>query len=197
VADAIHELRRRANVPSPLGSAAPLIALAVLALTLLAAPELPWQVGTVVAFLFAAAAAVRTTQQWLVVRRLRVLADRIILRAEPRSIASSLVSWRMLELTSRRHRHVLAADAARLARELDGGTLPGAVPLNRAAVRPHRAELEALSAVLDGVRPVRPLGILLAEELLSSPASPLFDRTAVDTLGARLRRVFVALDARP
>jgi len=194
-ANAIQESRRRANVPSPVGSAAPLIALAALALVLVAAPHLPWQVGVLVAALFACAAAVRMGQQWLAVRRLRALADRIILRPEPHPIASALVSWRTLELTNPRHRHLIASEAARLARELDAATLPGAVPLNRAAVRPYRKELEEISAALDGVAPVSARGVLLTEELLSSPSSPLFDRDAVDTLAPRLRRVLTALQA--
>jgi hypothetical protein len=194
-ADAIHELRRRANVPSPIVSAAPLIALAAVALALDAAPGMPWQVGTAVAGLFGAAAAIRMAQQWIAVRRLRALADRIILRADAHPIASALVSWRMLELTSRRHRHVVAWEAARLARELDVATLPGAVPLNRAAVRPYRHQLEEISAALDGATPVTARGVLLAEELLSSPESPLFDRDAVTTLEPQLRRVISALRA--
>jgi hypothetical protein len=191
--DAIHELRRRANVPDPVGSAAPLIALAALALLLEAAPDLPWEVGVVVAALFGAAAAVRVAQQWRTVRRLRALADHIILRAEAHRIASALVSWRMLELTSPRHRHGVAAEAARLSRELDAATLPGAVPLNRSAVRPYRHELEAISAALEGGQPVSARGVLLAEDLLSSPSSPLYDRDAVGTLQPRLRRVLSAL----
>jgi hypothetical protein len=193
--DAIHELRRRANVPSPLLSAAPLIALAAVALMLDAAPDMPWEVGVCVAALFAGAAAVRISQQWLAVRRLRALADRIILRGEAHAVVSALVSWRTLELTGRRHRHVVAGEAARLARELDAATLPGAVPLNRAAVRPFRKEIEAIAAMLNDPAPVTARGVLMAEQLLSSPSSPLFDRDAVDTLERRLRRVLSALRA--
>jgi len=193
--DAIQDLRRRANVPNPLGSAAPLIALAAIALVLDAAPDLPWEVGVGVAALFGAAAAVRVTQEWRTVRRLRALADQIILRAEAHRIASALVSWRMLELTSRRHRHVVAAEAARLSRELDAATLPGAVPLNRAAVRPYRQELEAIAAALESGEPVSARGVLLVQDLLSSPTSPLYDRAAVGALEPRLHRAITALRA--
>jgi hypothetical protein len=193
--DAIQDLRRRANVPNPLESAAPLIALAAIALVLEAAPDLPWEVGVGVAALFGAAAAVRVTQEWRTVRRLRALADQIILRAEAHRIASALVSWRMLELTSRRHRHVVAAEAARLSRELDAATLPGAVPLNRAAVRPYRQELEAIAAALESGEPVSARGVLLVQDLLSSPSSPLYDRAAVGALEPRLNRAISALRA--
>lgn len=180
-------------MPSPLAAAAPLLALAVLALILEAAPGLPWETGIVVALLFAAAAGVRLAQKWLAVRRLRAVADRIILHGGERSATSPLIVWRTHELTGARHRHVVAGIAARLARELDASTLPGAVPLNRVAVRPHRGDLEALADVLDGPEPVTARGVLLAEQLLSSPSSPLYDRAAAEMLKPRLRRVFAAL----
>jgi hypothetical protein len=185
--------RAHANVPSPLGAAAPLVALAVLALALDAAPGLPWEAGVAVSALFVSAATVRFLQKWIAVRRLRAIADRIILRNGDRPTASPLVAWRSAELTSRRHRRSVAADAARLARELDASTLPGAVPLNRAVVRPYRHELEALASALDGEQPIGARGVLTAERFLSSPASPLYDRAAADTLGPRLQRVITTL----
>src|SRR5690348_12646328 len=177
--------RAHANVPSPLGAAAPLVALALVSLTLDAAPDLPWEAGAAVAGLFLSAAVVRFAQKWLAVGRLRAIADRIILRNGDRPTASPLVAWRVAELTSPRHRRAVAADAARLARDLDASTLPGAVPLNRSAVRPYRQELEALAAMLCGDQPIGARGMLLAERFLSSPASPLYDRSAVETLGPR------------
>ncbi len=185
--------RAHANVPRPLAAAAPLAALAVLALLLDVAPDLPWESGVAVAGLFLAAATVLLVQKWIAVRRLRAIADRIILRNGDRPTASPLVAWRTAELTSRRHRRAVATDAARLARELDASTLPGAVPLNRSAVRPYRQELEALAATLDGNQPIGARGMLLAERFLTSPASPLYDRAAADTLGPRLRRVITTL----
>ena len=182
-------------MPSPIGAAAPLLALAALALALDLAPSLPWQVGVLVAALFAGAAAVRLTQQWLVLRRLRLVADRIILRSGARSTTSALVAWRTLELTSPHHRRVVAGEAARLARELDAATLPGAVPLNRAAVRPYRSDLETLARVLAGSEQVSARGVLLAERLLTSPASPLYDAAAAGSLDGELRRVISALAA--
>ena len=187
--------RRYANVPNPLAAALPLLVLAVGALALEAAPQLPWETGVAVALLFAGAAVVRLLQQALAVRRLRAVADRIILRGGERQTASPLLTWRSAELTSSRHRNRVARDAARLARELDGARLPGAVPLNRAAVRPFRQELEALASLLDGALPVTARGVLLAEELLSSPSSPLFDRDAAGDLGRRIHRVRCALGA--
>jgi hypothetical protein len=187
--------RRQANVPNPLGATAPLLVLAVVALALDAAPDLPWEAGVAVSGLFVSAAAVRFTQKWIAVRRLRAIADRIILRNGDRPTASPLVAWRAAELTSRRHRRSVAAAASRLARELSASSLPGAVPLNRSVVRPYRQELEALAATLDGKQPIGASGMLLAERFLSSPASPLYDRAAADTLGPRLHRVITTLQS--
>jgi hypothetical protein len=186
--------RRNAGVPSPLVSAAPLLALAVVALALDAAPRLPWVAGVAVAGLFAAAGLVRLGQQWLVVRRLRSVADRLILRGRDHTATSPLIAWRSVELTSAQHRHAIAGDVTRLAHELDASRLPGAVPLNRAAVRPFRQELEALAARLDGPDPVTARGMLLAQQLVSNPASPLYDRDAAERLGPTLRRVMSTLE---
>ena len=187
--------RRYANVPNPLAAAAPLLALAALALLLDAAPDLPWEAGVAVASLFATAASVRWTQQWLAVRRLRAVADRMILLGGTRSSTSPLIVWRTTELTSPSHRRTIAAEAARLARELDASTLPGAVPLNRAAMRPYRQELEALAILLRSSDHISARGVLLAEQLLSSPASPLYDRSAAATIRPRIHRVMSALRA--
>jgi hypothetical protein len=185
--------RRRAHVPNPLGAAAPLLALALLALLLDAAPSLPWEVGVVVAALFLAAGLARLAQQWLEVRQLRRVADQLILRGGGRTTTSPLIAWRTLELTSLHHRRAVAAEATRLLRELDAGTLPGAVPLNRVATRPFRHELEGLVDALTGEEAVDARGVLLAELLLTSPQSPLYDRDAADGLGIQLRRVRAAL----
>jgi hypothetical protein len=193
--DTLLAARQRAHVPNPLAAAVPLLALAALALFLDAAPDLPWEVGVVVAALFAAAALARLAQRWLAVRQLRRVADQLILRGGARPGTSPLVAWRVLELTSQQHRRLVAREAARLARELDGGTLPGAVPLNRAAARCHRPALEELADVLEHEPAVDARGVLLAEQLLSSPSSPLFDRDAATDLGSQLRRVRAALRA--
>jgi len=187
-------LRRHAGVPSPVGAAWPLIGLAAVALLLEAAPDLPWEVGVGVALLFAAAASVRLVQEHLAVRRLRSLADRIILRSRDHPTASALIAWRTSELTCERHRHALASQATRLAHELDAGVLPGAVPLNRVAVRPYRPQLEQLAEILRSPRPVSAHGVLVAEELLSSAASPLYDRSQADRLGRVLRHAITTLE---
>jgi hypothetical protein len=60
-------------------------------------------------------------------------------------------------------------------------------------VRPYRQEHEALAARLEGPDHISARGILLAEQLLSSPASPLYDRDAADRLGPSLRHVLATL----
>lgn len=180
-------------MPSPLGAATPLLALAAAALVLEAAPELPWEAGVVVAALFLAAASVRLVHRWLEVRRLRALADRVILHSREHPSATPLVTWRTAELTGARHRRALATQALRLGRESDAAGLPNAVPLNRVAVRRSRAELEQLADVLAGFEPVSAHGVLLAEQLLSSLASPLYNPVSADVLRTSVRRVLFAL----
>jgi hypothetical protein len=192
--DALLDPRRRARVPNPIGVAAPLFALAGLALLLETAPGLPWLVGVGVAALFLGAALARLTQQWLVVRRLRRIADQLIVRGSSRGATPpALIAWRMSELTGAAHRRAVAREATRLVRELEATSLPGAVPLNRVAARPFRHELEELAETLAGDLSISARGVLLAERLLTSSRSPLYDRDAAEDLSAQLRRVRAAL----
>jgi hypothetical protein len=191
---AVLDPRRRARVPNPLGAAAPLFALAGVALLLEAAPDLPWAVGVCVAALFLGAGSARLAQQWLVVRQLRGIADQLILRGSGRGATPSpLIAWRTSELTSRAHRRAVAGEVHRLVHELDATSLPGAVPLNRAAARPFGRELELLAETLAGDKTVSARGVLLAQRLLTSSRSPLYNRDAAETLSAQLRRVRAAL----
>jgi hypothetical protein len=182
---------------SPIAVSGPLLALAAVALALSAAPDLPWQGGIVAGAMFGLAALVRIVRQSQELRRLRRAADRIILRSPARLPSSALVAWRARELTGTRHRHALAAETRRLSRELDATSLPGAVPLNRAVVRPFQPELEALALLLDGDQPVGPRGVLLVENLLSDPSGPLYDRGAASRLEPTLRRALTVLGDTP
>jgi hypothetical protein len=83
--------------------------------------------------------------------------------------------WRLAELTSVRERRLLAGSLRGLVEDLSPRALPGAVPLRRAAVRPHVGLLHALAGRLDDLElPVRAAGVLLVHRLLTSPGSPLY-----------------------
>jgi hypothetical protein len=182
------------DLPRPLRSAAPLLALAAIALMLDVDPRLPWIVGGVAALFFTGAAvarAVRARRELAVVRR---TADRLIVY-EPRTAhPSELILWRSLELTAPERRRCLGREVTALLRSLDAGRLPSASPLRRAAARRHRALLEKLVARLDDGEPVTARGMLLAQDLVRSDASPLYDDAAEQLLARTLTRVLGALE---
>ncbi len=97
---------------------------------------------------------------------MRVRADRLLRKGVRVHSASALLTWREAELTSERKRKALARSLRHVVRELEGGVLPGAVPLNRFAARPHVDLIRALSERLAALeRPVTAQGMLLARRL--------------------------------
>jgi hypothetical protein len=89
--------------------------------------------------------------------------------------------WRVAELTAPRERRLLARSVRGVVSDLSPNRLPGAVPLNRVALRPHAPLLCALAARLDALEhPVRAAGVLAVHGLLTDPASPLYARPAFD-----------------
>jgi hypothetical protein len=115
-----------------------------------------------------------SARRWLDGRHRRTAADTCILRGL-RSPARSTYAWRIEELTSARERRLLARSLRRLVSELSPNRLPGAIPLNRAAVRPHGARLLALAERLEALdRPVSPAGVLQVHRLLCEPDSSLY-----------------------
>jgi hypothetical protein len=143
--------------------------------------------GLVFAAIFLAAGALRWSLAHFELIGIRRRAD-LELRCESRPyLLSSFAQWRASELTSDPHRLALARAVARTERNLSPALLPGASPLNRVAARPHvdlfRRLAERLAA-LD--RPVTPQALLQVEELMTSPASPLYARESAWKLRASL-----------
>lgn len=134
------------------------------------------------------------TRNPLAKRALRRQADLILrggARVHPDSV---LLSRRAAELTSARRRRSYARSLRSIGKGLTGTLRPGAVPLNRAGVRPYAATLAALAdRVGDLARPVEPRGILLLEDLLTQGDSPLYARETVEQLPERLREIETAL----
>jgi hypothetical protein len=97
--------------------------------------------------------------------------------ADRRIALGDSVPWRERELTSLKQRSQLARSLNGLVRELANDTLPGASPLNRVAARPQIRLLRELADVLDdGTKGIYARGVVLLEELLVGPGSPLYDR---------------------
>lgn len=183
------------DLPSPWRAAAPLLVLAAVGLMLLIDPRLPWAAGIAAAVCFVAAAGVRTVRAERELAAVRRTADRLIIY-EPHNTrdASELVRWREAELTSREHRRRLRREVELTLRRLDRGRLPSASPLRRAAARRHEELLNALAVRVGSGPPVAARGVLLAEQLLREPSSPLYDEEAEPSLARALTRVLGALE---
>lgn len=182
------------DLPSPFRAAAPLAALAVAAALFDVDPRLPWLVGVLAGGCFALAAAVRAARARLELAAVRRTADRLIVYAPRSHDASPLVLWRCRELTSEDARAAFRRELERTLRALDPEKLPGASPLRRAAARRHEPLLRAVADRIGDDKPVSARGILLARELLRSPASPLYAENAEAELGRTLSRILGALE---
>jgi hypothetical protein len=116
----------------------------------------------------------------------RELKERRALRVERRTADADLLAtrlpplrlaWRVQELTTGDHRVGLAQEITHLVHDADRGSLPGASPVNRVAVRAARSNLLALASRLaDLDRPVTARGVLLVEKLLTDSRSAFYDR---------------------
>jgi hypothetical protein len=182
------------DLPRAGRAAAPFAALALLALLFEADPRLPWLVGVAAAAVFAAAAGIRAFAARRELAAVRRTADRLIVNASHRDDGSTLIAWRERELTGRRERDRVRRDIARTLRALDASRLPSASPLKRPAGRANAGLFARLDQRLADTRPVSARGILLAESLLRSEASPLYHDDADTLLPRALSRVLGALE---
>jgi hypothetical protein len=159
--------------PRPIHSAWPFLALAAAALLLDIDPRLPWVAGVGTASFFLVAAGIRSSRAHLELRSLRRAADVQILRGI-RTPYADFVGWRAHELEEPAARRRVQRPLRRLIRDLDRVTLPGAAPVNRVLARRHLDELRELEELLH--RGVSARGVLLLDQFLTSPGSPLYAR---------------------
>jgi len=175
-----------AIVPRPARSAWPFLALGALALMLDVDPRLPWLAGVGTAAAFVVAAGVRSGRAYLELRSLRRAADVQILRGI-RAPYADFVGWRALELEEPAARRRVQRPLRRLVRDLERASLPGASPVNRVLARRHLDELRELESLLHldvGAR-----GILLLDQFLTSPGSPLYARERAAAFGRSLDEI--------
>jgi hypothetical protein len=149
-------------------------------------------VAATVAGAIGAVGAVRPLVAWRRLSRLRREADvqLSIYRYPP---DASLAAWRRNELYGPRRRKLLARSLERVARNASENLLPGAAPLNRVAVRRSAALFPIVAERLRTGDELSPRGILLVEQLLRDPDSPLYAREHEHELGAALTRCLAAL----
>jgi hypothetical protein len=186
------------DIPRPFHSGLTLMAIGLLPLAAGAAGLIRPLTGLVFAAIFVAAGALQALLAYLELARLRRRADGELRNGRRPYFSPALVSWRSSELVSARHRQAVARAVTRTERALSPSTLPNASPLNRVAARPHVDLIHTLAerlAALD--HPIEPRGVLLVEELLTSPGSPLYERERAGELRASLLECIEALDAPP
>jgi len=123
---------------------------------------------------------------WFERRRTRRDADYWILHGFERRYPE-----RVTELTSRREREACARSLRNVRRELSGRWV-SAVPLRRAALRPHQSLLEALELRLLGGEGVSGLGMLAVHDLLGDADSCLY--SPVEDVESELRDVLAKLE---
>src|SRR2546422_1347353 len=128
-------------------------------------------------------------------RRKRALADEWLLwGALPRD-SSPLLARRAEELTSQRHRRMLARLCRRFIAEL-GDPRCRAYATNRGAMRAHyRSLIDLAERLEDAGRPVSPAGVVITERLLCDGAGPFYDAARADELGPALAAALKALDS--
>ena len=183
------------DLPRPARSAAPLVGLALVALLLAFVPDVPRGPAAIAALAFALAAMARAGHERRALARLRATVDGLIVR-DQHAPSSPLLYWRCSELTSIEAREQLAASITRIERASAPSVLPGSAPINRAAVRVHHGELDAIVDRLLLPEPVSARGVLLVRRLLADPAGPLFGTERAAELGEQLRQALSALDGR-
>src|SRR5215471_17479787 len=125
------------DLPRPGRAALPLVALALVALALEAAPDLRLA-GVAAAGCFVLAAVVRAGRARAELRMVRRSADRLILADANAAEGSDIVRWRTLELVAPESREGLARELERTLRASDPARLPSASPLRRGVARRHQ-----------------------------------------------------------
>ena len=193
----VHEHRRTPPGPdapaSPLPAALPYLALAAVALAAGWAAGLSWPNRLVLPIALVLAGAFRSGQRWNERRRRRAVADAWFERGGQ----AAQFEWRADELTSTRERKLLAHSLRGVVKEIRAPGPTSTVPLNRKAIHPHLAELEAIAERLEDLElPVTPTAILAVEQLLTSPGSPLYMHAIAEDLPDRLAAIDRLLETR-
>jgi hypothetical protein len=141
-----------------------------------------------------------------VLQPVRELQKRRALQAERRAADAELIAsvlpsprlaWRVHELVAPEFRLAVSRGLTDVVHDSNGSRLPGASPLNRAAVRSARPQLLALASRLADLDVhVLPRGVLLADRLVTDSQSPLYDRARAELAVREAERALTALERR-
>jgi hypothetical protein len=111
-------------------------------------------------------------------------------------LISPRLAWRVAELTSLAHRVDLGRALTEVVHAADERLLPGARPLDRAAIRKNRSQLLDLASTLfDRDRAVAARGVVMIEHLLDDSRGPLYGHSEPRRLRVELLHVREALTA--
>jgi len=110
-------------------------------------------------------------RSWETRRALRAARERADAELAVTRLPSPRLAWRTAELVDDEHRVELARRLTDIVHAADERLLPGASPVDRAAVRNTRPQLlEVAARVCDTERPVTARGVVLLERLLDGGA---------------------------
>jgi hypothetical protein len=187
------------GLPDPLRAIAPYLTIGLLAALLGAAGvirTLDWE-ALVAASAFAGSAALGST--WLRREHVRVAADAWIAHHAGSAPAASVLDQRAATLTGARHRAMVAGSLRRVVSEAGSPSYrrSARVPVDAVAVRHCEPQLLRLAGLLADPRtPVTPRAVVLAEELITDPGSPVYRHTTQlgCSLGERLRQTLFELE---
>jgi hypothetical protein len=179
------------DLPQPLRAALPYSLLALLSLGLCLTPV--WPVGLVAAAAFAVAAALTAWREQRALDRLRASVDATLIRRRRQQL-SPLLLWRTGEVTGQAFRDHVASELRRVVDVSRAGSLPGASPVDRAAVRRNADSLVGLAARLEGPDPLDAQAILLARSLAHDATSPFYDAAANGAADRAVAEVVRAFD---
>jgi hypothetical protein len=183
---------------SPLAAALPLLVVALAVLGIGFAAEITWLWVVAAACLLGLVALAQGAYAAVGLERRRRVADEWLLWGAAARPASALLSWRAGELASARLRGTLVHSLRRIEREVRCETRLGPVPLNRRAIRAQLGLLRALRERLaDRAVPVTVRGMLLADRLLTEPASPLYSSVPDHVLADALSEALAELELSP
>jgi hypothetical protein len=183
------------DIPQPAKAALPFAVIAA-ACPMLVLAGVAWPLAATAAAgaaTYACVAALRALREREALRR---AADELLVIGIAPTPHSPLLTWRIDELTSVRFRHSLGKSVKRIVSELEGHSLPSAVPLHRPGARPHLHLLRTLADRLLAIdRPVSPVGLVLVEDLLTDGyCSPLYVPHRAYALRPALEQCLAALE---
>lgn len=189
---------QQAGLPRPLHSVLPYLAIGGLAGVLGASGALRATAWTAVLIASLAGGTGALAWAWIRRRQLSVCADAWLTHERGHRPSPGVLRDRTHTLLAPRHRRMVAGSLRRVACEPERSSGPSArVPLDLSAVRACQPQLVRAAADLEDVsQPVSARAVVLAEELITDPGSPIYRHahSGAQALEERLRQTLFELE---